>query len=64
MVDDDEIGMTLGMLSANLALCAEQLVQMANDNGGRDNVSVILVKVKSDFSVPRGWWTRFLSWFK
>lgn len=64
MVEDDEIGMTLGMLAANLDLCASQLVQMANDNGGRDNVSVILVKVKNDFAVPRGLWARFLSWFK
>ncbi len=64
MVEDEEIGMTVGMLSANLELCAAQLVQMANDNGGRDNVSVILVRVKEDFAVPRGWWSRILSWFK
>lgn len=64
MVDDEDIGMTLGMLSANLELCATQLIQMANDNGGRDNVSVIVVKVKGDFSVPRGWWARLRSWFR
>jgi protein phosphatase len=63
MVDDAEIGMTIGMLSANLALCATQLIQMANDNGGRDNVSVILVKVKEEFPVARGWWRRFLDRF-
>jgi protein phosphatase len=64
MVEDDEIAMTLGALSANLELCAMQLVQMANDNGGRDNVSVILVKVKGEFPAARGWWARFLAWFK
>ena len=64
MVDDEDIGMTLGMLAANLELCATQLIQMANDNGGRDNVSVIVVKVKNDFAVPRGWWARLLSWFR
>ncbi len=64
MVDDDEIGMTLSMLSANLALCALQLIQMANDNGGRDNVSVILVKVKGEYPAVRGWWHRLLAWFK
>jgi serine/threonine protein phosphatase PrpC len=64
MVEDDEIGETVGMLSANLGLCAEQLVQMANDNGGRDNVSVILVKVKETFAEPRGWWAKLLAWFK
>jgi len=64
MVDDEEIGMTLGALSANLELCATQLIQMANDNGGRDNVSVILVKVKGDFPAACGWWARFLALFK
>lgn len=64
MVEDDEIAMTLGALSANLELCAMQLIQMANDNGGRDNVSVILVKVKGDYPAKRGWWSRLLAWFK
>jgi len=35
MVDDDDIGMALQALGGNLKLCAQQLVQMANDNGGR-----------------------------
>lgn len=64
MVEDDEIGMTVGALAANLELCATQLIQMANDNGGRDNVSVILVKVKGEYPVARGWWDRLLAWFK
>jgi len=64
MVEDDEIGMTLGALSANLELCAMQLIEMACDNGGRDNVSVILVKVKGEYPAARGWWARFLTWFK
>ncbi|HEY6896827.1 MAG TPA: Stp1/IreP family PP2C-type Ser/Thr phosphatase [Rhodocyclaceae bacterium] len=60
MVDDDEISMTLQALGANLELCAMQLVQMANDNGGRDNVSVILVKIRKPFPSPRGWFSRIL----
>lgn len=64
MVEDEEIGMTVGALSANLELCAMQLIQMANDNGGRDNVSVILVRVKGEYPAARGWWARFLAWFK
>ena len=63
MVEDEEIGMTLGMLAANLDLCATQLIQLANDNGGRDNVSVILIKIKGSFAAPKGWWAKFLSWF-
>ncbi|MBI4983987.1 MAG: Stp1/IreP family PP2C-type Ser/Thr phosphatase [Rhodocyclales bacterium] len=66
MVEDEEIAMTLQALAANLELCATQLVQMANDNGGRDNVSVILVRVREAFAAPSrgGWWARLLAWFK
>jgi len=64
MVEDEDIGGTLQMLQANLPLAAGQLIEMANDNGGRDNVSVILVKVNGDFAVPRGWLANLLSWFK
>lgn len=63
MVEDEEIGLTIGMLAANLPLCATQLVQLANDNGGRDNVSVILVKIKSDFAEATGWWAKLKAAF-
>jgi protein phosphatase len=64
MVEDEEIGATVQMLKANLTLAASQLIQMANDNGGRDNVSVILVKVNGKFSVSNGWMQKIFSWFK
>ena len=64
MVEDDEIALTLQTLHSNLELAADQLIQMANDNGGRDNVSVILVKVRGDFAAPRGWAQKLLAWFK
>jgi serine/threonine protein phosphatase PrpC len=64
MVDDEEIGSTLLALRSNLPLAADELIRMANDNGGRDNVSVILVKVKGEFAAPRGWLAKLLSWFR
>ncbi|MFZ4536783.1 Stp1/IreP family PP2C-type Ser/Thr phosphatase [Propionivibrio sp.] len=64
MVEDEEIQLTLQMLAANLELAATQLIQMANDNGGRDNVSVILVKVLREFPAARGWWSKFMAWFR
>ena len=64
MVEDEEIQITVQMLAANLELAATQLIQMANDNGGRDNVSVILVKVLSEFPATRGWWSKLLAWFR
>ena len=53
MVEDEETALTLQALGANLELAATQLIQMANDNGGRDNVSVILVKICASFRRPR-----------
>ncbi len=63
MVEDGDIQSTLYAMQSNLPLAADQLIQMANDNGGRDNVSVILVKVKDEFAVTRGWLARLLNWF-
>jgi PPM family protein phosphatase len=63
MIDDDEIQMTMIALGSNLELTAQQLVQAANDAGGRDNVSVMLVKVVADFAVERGFWARVKGWF-
>ncbi len=64
MVEDEEIQLTLQMLGANLELAATQLIQMANDNGGRDNVSVIVIKVLREFPAPRGWWHKLMAWFR
>lgn len=63
MVEDGDIEATLYAMQGNLPLAAEQLIQMANDNGGRDNVSVILVKVRGEFALPHGWLSRLLGWF-
>jgi len=64
MVEDEEIGATLRALGANLKLAAQQLVQMANDNGGRDNVSVILVRVLREFPGARGVIAKVFAWLK
>lgn len=64
MVEDEDIQSTLYAMQGNLPLAAEQLIQMANDGGGRDNVSVILVKVKGRYSAPGSWLARMLDWFK
>lgn len=64
MVGDDDIRETLEAFRSNLPLAASQLIQLANDNGGRDNISVILVKVKGGFAEPRGWLAKLLKYFK
>lgn len=64
MVEDEQIRRTLMALSANLELTATQLVQMANDNGGRDNVSVVLIRVLREYPIARGRIDRLLAWLK
>jgi serine/threonine protein phosphatase PrpC len=57
MVDDSDIELIMSSLHMNLQLAARHLVQLANDNGGPDNVSVVLVKVNGSLAAPRsgGW---------
>ncbi len=64
MVEDEDIQSILYAMQGNLELAAEQLIQTANDNGGRDNISVILIKVKHEFAQPRSWWEKLLNYFK
>jgi protein phosphatase len=64
MVTDEDMELTLASLQANLPLAAEQLVQQANDNGGRDNVSVILVRVLKRFPARSGLVDRLKSWLR
>jgi len=64
MVEDGEIQLTLSSLQANLPLASQQLVQLANDNGGRDNISVILVRILRHLPVGADWISRLSSWFR
>jgi protein phosphatase len=64
MVTDEDIELTLSSLAANLPLAAQQLVQQACDNGGRDNVSVILVRVAKDYPARTGWVDKLKAWFR
>jgi PPM family protein phosphatase len=64
MVSDEDISMTLQALHANLNLAAHQLVQMANDNGGRDNVSVILIKILREYPAGEGLASKIFGWFR
>jgi len=64
MVDDEEIRLTMVTLRQNPTLTVQQLVQAANDGGGRDNISAMLVRVAEPFAVPRGWLARFKALFR
>lgn len=64
MVSDENIHHTVSSLKSNLPLAAQQLVQQANDNGGRDNISVILVHVLRVARTSGGLIARLKNWFK
>ncbi|MBY0444689.1 MAG: Stp1/IreP family PP2C-type Ser/Thr phosphatase [Burkholderiales bacterium] len=63
MADDADIADTIMAFNSNLALNSEQLIQLANDLGGKDNISAILVKVKEDFPASIGLWSKMSTWF-
>jgi protein phosphatase len=53
MVEDDDIQLTISTFGANLETLAKQLVLLSNDNGGRDNISIVLVRVLESFPAQR-----------
>jgi serine/threonine protein phosphatase PrpC len=66
LVEDTDIELIMSALKTNLPLAAGHLVQTAKDNGGYDNVSVILAKVLQPFPAARGprWVRRLFGWLR
>ena len=58
MVEDEDIHITINTFNANLDMVGKQLVQLSNDNGGKDNVSVVLAHVLDSFPASTGLLTR------
>jgi protein phosphatase len=63
MVEDDDIHLTISTFSANLDTVAKQLIQLANDNGGRDNVSAVMAQVVDAFPANKGIVDKIFRWF-
>jgi PPM family protein phosphatase len=63
LVEDEYIRLTIKRFSDNLEEAAKQLISKANQNGGKDNISVMLCRIDSDFSNNRGWFNKLVSWF-
>ena len=62
-VEDDFIRLTIKRFSDNLDEAAKQLITKANQNGGKDNISVMLCRVDDDFSVEQSWLNKLASRF-
>lgn len=54
MVEDEDIHLTISTFNNNIDTIGQQLIKLANDNGGRDNVSVVLVQVLDAFPANAG----------
>jgi protein phosphatase len=61
MVEPDAIHTIIEDKRADLAEAAAELIDVANRNGGRDNISVILVRVPPEFLPTSGWAQRWLA---
>ncbi|MCZ6499679.1 MAG: Stp1/IreP family PP2C-type Ser/Thr phosphatase [Gammaproteobacteria bacterium] len=62
MVEDEDIHLTISTFSANLDTVGKQLVQLSNDNGGRDNISVIVAHTMDWFPAKLGLMDRIKGW--
>lgn len=63
MVSDGVIRLTLGKYADNLVEAAQKLIELANEGGGKDNVSVVLARADASFARGRRWYERLMEWF-
>ena len=63
MVEDEDIHLTISTFSNDVRTVGEQLIKLTNDNGGRDNVSVVLVRVAEPFPAQAGLLRKFRGLF-
>ncbi len=64
MVEDDDIHLTISTFNASLDVVGQQLVDLANDHGGRDNVSVMLAQVKEAFPAKKSLFAKIAGLFR
>ena len=64
MVEDEDIHLTISTFNASLDVVGQQLVELANDHGGRDNVSVMLAQVMESFAAKKNLFVKIAGWFR
>ena len=62
--DDEEIRLTLSKYSGNLEEEAHELVRLANESGGKDNISVVLARPRAPFPATAGMFSKFVGLLK
>jgi len=64
MVEDEDIHLTISTFNASLDVVGKQLIELANDHGGRDNVSVMLAQVNQPFAARKGLFVKLANLFR
>ncbi len=64
MVEDEDIHLTISTFNASLDIVGKQLIELANDHGGRDNVSVQLAQVIAPFAAKKGIFAKLAGMFR
>jgi len=64
MVEDEDIHLTISTFNASLDIVGKQLIELANDHGGRDNVSVQLAQVITPFAARKGLLVKLANLFR
>jgi protein phosphatase len=60
----EDIHLTISTFNASLDVVGQQLVELANDHGGRDNVSVMLAQVLDSFAAKKNLLVKIAGWFR
>ena len=64
MVEDEDIHLTISTFNASLDTVGQQLIELANDHGGRDNGSVMLAQVIGPFAAKKPLLARITNLFR
>jgi serine/threonine protein phosphatase PrpC len=64
LVADSDIEKTFRELGSNLSVTAGHLVEVANASGGKDNISVVLIRINKAFPEKAGLLKRVVDWFE
>ena len=64
MVEDEDIHLTISTFNASLDVVGKQLIELANDHGGRDNISVMLAQVITPFAARKGLLVKLANLFR
>lgn len=64
MVEDEDIHLTISTFNDSLDVVGKQLIELANDHGGRDNISVQLARVITPFAAKKGIFVKLANMFR